>query len=90
MAGVLLRQGALRPQAGSSRRKLSTGFNEELPVVQAQIRQQPQQQTKVKKAQDLLKQKEEDLVEQIKQNDTLQSPPDDWLEPKIYKGSTSF
>ncbi len=72
MAGVLLRQGALRPSAQSQRRKLTASFEEDLKPVarQNKIEERPQEKPQV-----------------VKQ-DT--NPPEDWLEPKIYKGSTSF
>jgi hypothetical protein len=131
MAGVLLRQGALRPQSQSaSRRKLpADDFGQDLPVpqprpqqrvqpiqpsmeqhVQQQPRRQqqslrPQQQQQqrhqqlTQQLQQLARQQEEKAkkIETLKQDDdipvednTLSNPPDDWLEPKIYKGSTSF
>lgn len=101
MAGILLRHGALRPQSQPARRKLQTAtssFDDELsqsdvlpqpqPLQQTQRRQTPlgQEQRRVKKP-EVIKQQEE---VQSPLDDTLQSPPDDWLEPKIYKGSTSF
>ena len=98
MAGILLRQGALRPQTAPARRKLQTAtasFDEEIsqsqPLSHAQTqRSQPleQLQNRVKKQQEIVQQQEEQV--QAPADDTLQSPPDDWLEPKIYKGSTSF
>lgn len=75
MAGVLLRQGALRPSSQIQRRKLNMGFEENLPAggEKPEILSTSQvpkfQQEEVKK---------------------IENPPEDWLEPKIYKGSTSF
>lgn len=74
MAGILLRQGALRPVNAFQRRKLDTTFEEVAPQ-KAQPRGQKQ------------------IEEEIKQEEkkvALNNPPEDWLEPKIYKGSTSF
>ena len=68
MAGVLLRNGALRPTNQTPRRKLSVGFEE-----------------KDQKPQVL-----ETLPEKKEVDKTLENPPEDWLEPKIYKGSTNF
>jgi hypothetical protein len=100
MAGILLRHGALRPQSQPVRRKLQTAsesFDNELPQPQIIPSNQPLRQTqrrqpslgqvqaeRVKKP-EVIKQQEE-----LQDDNTLQSPPDDWLEPKIYKGSTSF
>lgn len=68
MAGILMRNGALRPTPNSMpRRKLSMGFEEkeEKPEVQ-------------------------EIVEEIRKERKGKTPPEDWLEPKIYKGSTNF
>lgn len=98
MAGVLLRQGALRPQPQPARRKVGpVGFDEDLPVapsMQSQFSSQrlqprrqpePRSQEKLKKP-EVVKSRDEDLPA----DNTLNNPPDDWLEPKIYKGSTNF
>lgn len=80
MAGVLLRQGALRPTVMPQRRKMSAAFEER---VQPQVQPQPQQQEEVRpRITETFEKKDEDQ--------TLDNPPEDWLEPKIYKGSTSF
>jgi nanoRNase/pAp phosphatase (c-di-AMP/oligoRNAs hydrolase) len=80
MAGVLLRQGALRPTVMPQRRKMSSSFEER---VQPQVQQAPQPQEEVKpRITETFEKKDEDQ--------TLENPPEDWLEPKIYKGSTSF
>lgn len=76
MAGVLLRQGALRPGNAMPRRKLNTSFEDE---------QFEEKKEEVKPR--VQKQIADELKQQEKQ--TL-NPPEDWLEPKIYKGSTSF
>lgn len=76
MAGVLLRQGALRPSNVTPRRKLNTSFEEN------QFDQKPQ----------IIKPTtQKQIVEDLKQEEkSTLNPPEDWLEPKIYKGSTSF
>lgn len=68
MAGILMRNGALRPTPSTPRRKLSMGFEEkeEKPLIS------------------------EALEEEEKEIKSQENPPEDWLEPKIYKGSTSF
>ena len=71
MAGILLRQGALRPTVTSQRRKMNIPLEEEKSKEQAKPK--------------IVKKFEENEEEQ-----SLQNPPEDWLEPKIYKGSTSF
>ncbi|HYM65276.1 MAG TPA: hypothetical protein VES68_02220 [Candidatus Sulfotelmatobacter sp.] len=71
MAGILLRQGALRPSSNLQRRKLTTSFEDDIKpeVKKTQVDEIPQEK-----------------VQPAKQT----NPPEDWLEPKIYKGSTSF
>lgn len=73
MAGVLLRQGALRPGNAMPRRKLNMAFEEEKFEEKPEILPTPQ----AAKLQ----------AEEVKK---VENPPEDWLEPKIYKGSTSF
>lgn len=73
MAGVLLRQGALRPTNTMSRRKLNMAFEEEKFEEKPEILPIPQA-AKLP-------------AEEVKK---IENPPEDWLEPKIYKGSTSF
>lgn len=68
MAGVLMRQGAIRPSASSSRRKMSLSFEEK--------EEKPQEMSEV--------------LDQKIEKKKVSAPPEDWLEPKIYKGSTSF
>lgn len=65
MAGILMRQGAIRPSSQSQRRKLNMTFEEK--------EEKPETQ---------------ELLEETKKE--IENPPEDWLEPKIYKGSTSF
>ncbi|MCL4386893.1 hypothetical protein M1307_00670 [Patescibacteria group bacterium] len=69
MAGVLLRQGALRPTVTPQRRKLNIAIEEKPEEIKPKVTE-------------TFEKKEEDK--------TLQNPPEDWLEPKIYKGSTNF
>ena len=82
MAGILMRNGAVRPGAQM-----------------AQMVQIPPRRDDFIKAQEqLVKTQEIEKKEgpKIQQNnirqadDTLNNPPEDWLEPKIYKGSTNF
>lgn len=79
MAGILMRSGALRPGA--------------------QTVQRPARRDDFIKAQEqLIKQQEVETKEGpriqptsvVQSDDTLNNPPEDWLEPKIYKGSTNF
>lgn len=70
MAGVLLRQGALRPTVMPQRRKMNIAIEE--------------------KPQEEVRPKVTETFEKKEEDQTLQNPPEDWLEPKIYKGSTSF
>ncbi len=103
MAGILLRNGAIRPQSGATRRKLMENFDElpknstnsaqpirpmprlqQRPMPRPQLSQH-QLQEKLKRP-EVLKPQENDLQEDT----SLNNPPDDWLEPKIYKGSTNF
>ena len=83
MAGILMRNGALRPTSSSSpRRKLTADFEEkeEKPEV-IDIQKEIHKEIRNQSAQ----------PEEIKPEPTkIENPPDDWLEPKIYKGSTSF
>jgi len=76
MAGIMLRNGALRPTNQMPRRKLNMGFEEkeEKPLSQEPLTEQPLVQPSRK----------------TPQEDSNQNPPEDWLEPKIYKGSTNF
>lgn len=75
MAGILLRNGALRPESTPRpRRKLDIDFDEapQRPLKPEVLDQKPELiQTKSKTVKD-------------------ENPPEDWLEPKIYKGSTNF
>jgi nanoRNase/pAp phosphatase (c-di-AMP/oligoRNAs hydrolase) len=130
MAGILLRQGAIRPQGGaaSERRKLINDYSNELSQVpqmqqsgqhtgsqlrpsqrplqrQIQQTQRPQQRPQANVSQVSSQSKPVSQSEKVKkvevktapddfdfeeEDNTLQTPPDEWLEPKIYKGSTNF
>lgn len=94
MAGILMRNGALRPASSPQRRKMSMGLEDKediaagrmenpqalgAPIQEIRTETQPEPQ-RVQPIQSLEK----------KQDKTLQTPPEDWLEPKIYKGSTNF
>ncbi|MEK7160332.1 MAG: hypothetical protein AAB702_02525 [Patescibacteria group bacterium] len=76
MAGVLLRQGALRPSNAMPRRKLNTTFEDD----QFEEKKEAAKPTAQKQVLEEAKQEEKQTL----------NPPEDWLEPKIYKGSTSF
>lgn len=78
MAGVLMRNGALRPVNSMPRRKLSMGFEEkeEAPIAHSQ---------------EAVAESNPTFIQQEKETPkAIENPPEDWLEPKIYKGSTSF
>jgi hypothetical protein len=110
MAGVLMRNGALRPASATStsRRKLTADYDEEekpftgeasfeqnpfmtktpgelerQPMSDAKPRFTPPAQPKVQPVQSPIQPK---IQSQTQDN----NPPEDWLEPKIYKGSTNF
>ena len=79
MAGILMRNGAVRPGA-------------------QMVQIPPRRDDFIKAQEQLVKTQEIEKKEgpKIQQNnirqadDTLNNPPEDWLEPKIYKGSTNF
>ena len=75
MAGILLRAGAQRPTQQNQTRKINT------PMADDFIKSQEN----LIRTQNIKPQQVE-----TKENIHDQTPPDDWLEPKIYKGSTSF
>ncbi len=80
MAGILLRQGALRPSTNSQRRKLITSFDDDMQQNIQPITRKPLQEERPQE-------KPQPVPQTVKPNN---NPPEDWLEPKIYKGSTSF
>lgn len=65
-------------KAQQLRQQLQQRQQEELQ----RLRQQPQE--RIRKP-EVLKQQEN-----LEEDETLNNPPEDWLEPKIYKGSTNF
>jgi hypothetical protein len=111
MAGILMRNGAIRPTSSQQKRPLmdqSMDFaNDQFaapqpnlprkPIAQTQPIQQPVQRpinsTQVRSVEQmrdqLLKQQEQAPISTV-ENKEGDTPPDDWLAPKIYKGSTSF
>jgi hypothetical protein len=114
MAGVLMRNGALRPSSptSNSRRKLTADFDEEekpfsgeasfeqnpfgvktpgelerQPRPDAKPRYMPPAQPKIAQPQPQIQSQPKPVIQpQVEDN----NPPEDWLEPKIYKGSTNF
>lgn len=110
MAGVLMRNGALRPTPNQPKNQFST-FSQEQPLAQkpsfqqrkpvnqpkpAQFRPQQQpRQAQQPKVQEQLQQNPFrktpiQSVESKEGTGVSETPPDDWLAPKIYKGSTNF
>jgi hypothetical protein len=117
MAGILMRNGALRPTPNQPKRPLaidqSMDFQDDnpfampqsnfprKPINQTQSVQQPIQKpsprpvnsTQVRAVEQmrdqLLKQQEQAPISEV-ENKEGDTPPDDWLAPKIYKGSTNF
>ena len=77
MAGVLMRSGAIRPNQASSTQRL--------PRRDDFIKSQEQ----LVRTQEVENKEMQPAQTQVTQNQNI-NPPDDWLEPKIYKGSTSF
>ncbi len=109
MAGVLMRNGALRPNPTMPRRKLSVDFEEqaEKPFLETGF----DELRPTKTVQELERELKPDLKPrftpsaqpktarvhpqpqvqpQIQQSTQDDNAPEDWLEPKIYKGSTNF
>ncbi len=101
MAGILMRNGALRPTPGQVK-NMPTEFPEErfaMPPAPAFPKRtaQPVKSTQVRSAEQmrdqLLKQQEQPPIENVEAKEGQgvgENPPDDWLTPKIYKGSTNF
>ena len=83
MAGILMRAGALRPANQTPRRKLSMDFPEDSRPFMPEIIEE-----RKKVVQDVPPLQETPAVNPAPKQAT--TPPDDWLEPKIYKGSTNF
>ena len=83
MAGSLMRVGALRPTVSLPRRKMNMAFEEkeeksDMLDIQQEIKRQAFQPEVTQGPQ---------IKPEVKKNE---NPPEDWLEPKIYKGSTNF
>lgn len=105
MAGVLMRNGALRPNSETSRRKLAVDYNEkkaEKPFAGEASFEQP---SFTKTPGELEREIKPDsrprftpspspkvsqVQPQMQPQTQDNNPPEDWLEPKIYKGSTNF
>jgi len=97
MAGALMRNGALRPNPTTPRRKMTADFEEkeERPLVgqtfakPAFSRSLEEQEREIKSETKtrFIPPVQAKVSQSQKPN---QNPPEDWLEPKIYKGSTNF
>jgi hypothetical protein len=109
MAGILMRNGALRPTPMQPKNNMPMDFAQEQrvmpqsnfprkPAVQSQSVEprQPSQATQVRAVEqmrDQLRKQEQTPIENVegKEGPAMgETPPDDWLAPKIYKGSTNF
>jgi hypothetical protein len=123
MAGVLMRNGALRPTPNQPKRDMPLDFSKNQfstpqpalpknpfktqqpkpvqmqpkPFTQQPRPTQPIQSTQVRAAEQmrdqLSKQQEQTPIEDVEAKESAgmgENPPDDWLTPKIYKGSTNF
>ena len=87
MAGILMRAGALRPMQQAERR-----INRQDDFIKSQenlIRTQDIRTQPVKPQEQVKPQEVENKEVKPDQNQNG-NPPEDWLEPKIYKGSTNF
>ncbi len=82
MAGILMRNGAIRVNTSRKEEKNVDPFFKP----QQQRQQQQSQQQRQQELQSELKKQEN----RAQNKDDDDSPPDDWLAPKIYKGSTNF
>ena len=91
MAGILLRSGATRPVM----QKSTTNIQQRARI--SRVQPQPSTDSFIKQQEERVRMEEVEKKEgpkiqppfQTSQSD-LNNPPEDWLEPKIYKGSTSF
>jgi hypothetical protein len=106
MAGILMRNGALRPTSNQTRQEMPAELPQENPLPQNPFQpkktfqsqplpsfNQPKQnpQKVIERIQDQLKQTPIQSVESKEGTGAAtETPPDDWLAPKIYKGSTNF
>ena len=106
MAGILMRNGALRPTPMQPKNNMPMDFAQEQrvmpeprfprkPAVQPQS-VQPAQATQVRAVEqmrDQLRKQEQAPISTVENKEGPgmgDNPPDDWLAPKIYKGSTNF
>jgi hypothetical protein len=111
MAGVLMRNGALRPTPNQPKGNIPQDFPGEqfstpqptFPKSQFKVQQpsqapsnQPVKQTQLRATEQMrqqLKRQEQTPIENVEGKEATgvgENPPDDWLTPKIYKGSTNF
>jgi hypothetical protein len=97
MAGVLMRNGALRPTPAQPKKEPVMDFSQK-PFVQKQQfqprkpinqQQRPPKQME-RRPQNPFKKTPIQSVEAKEGTASSETPPDDWLAPKIYKGSTNF
>ena len=87
MAGIMLRNGALRPTNQAQRRKLSMGFEEkDQPALPSEALLAGEKSVVSEIPMDA------PTIQSVEHKESVnpQNPPEDWLEPKIYKGSTNF
>jgi hypothetical protein len=112
MAGILMRNGALRPNSAEPRRKLTVDNDDfqGMPASESSFEQTPFVKTpselerelkpdprprytppaQPRAQQQFSSQNIPQVPSQNKQPVQDDNPPEDWLEPKIYKGSTNF
>ena len=113
MAGVLMRNGALRPTPNQPKRNFPMDIEQDQPLMQEQplpknpfkvqqprpvqsVQPRPIQQTQVRAGEqmrDQLRKQEQTPIQDVEAKESSgmgENPPDDWLTPKIYKGSTNF
>jgi len=97
MAGVLMRNGALRPTSSQPKRNMPMDFAQDQSLIpepssiRKSISQIDSAQPRVvEQVRDQLKPKMVGTAEGKEATGVGENPPDDWLTPKIYKGSTNF
>ena len=91
MAGILMRSGAVR--AGDSQRRRMAGSDEFIKAQENLLRNQDARTQDLRSQDQAPRVQDQDVKPQEverKENIKDPNPPEDWLEPKIYKGSTSF
>ncbi len=100
IAGILMRQGAARPSIGAQAQRRRVSPDDFIKQQERQIRSEQQQRPSAESIMEELRSQQkpaepssmqDPVIEQVekKENET-ENPPEDWLEPKIYKGSTDF